>query len=281
MTEFTFNVDIIIVAINEDFGERGDITSLATCQSGSKARAKIIAKAEGVIAGLTVAQRVFQLVDAQTRFEALVDEGTKVQPSDLVATIIGDIGHLLLAERVALNFLARLSGIATLTSQFVEAVHSTKVKILDTRKTTPGLRTFEKYAVRVGGGENHRFGLFDMFLIKENHIAAAGSIENAVLQCRDLMKAKGFSAAIEVEARTIADVSEAKRLGVDRIMLDNMTITQMREAASLVNGEIELEASGNVNLHSVRKIAETGVDFISVGSLTHSAKALDLSMLVE
>ena len=281
MTEFTFNVDIIIVAINEDFGERGDITSLATCQSGSKARAKIIAKAEGVIAGLTVAQRVFQLVDAQTRFEALVDEGTKVQPSDLVATIIGDIGHLLSAERVALNFLARLSGIATLTSQFVEAVHSTKVKILDTRKTTPGLRTFEKYAVRVGGGENHRFGLFDMFLIKENHIAAAGSIENAVLQCRDLMKAKGFSAAIEVEARTIADVSEAKRLGVDRIMLDNMTITQMREAASLVNGEIELEASGNVNLHSVRKIAETGVDFISVGSLTHSAKALDLSMLVE
>ena len=281
MTEFTFNVDIIIVAINEDFGERGDITSLATCQSGSKARAKIIAKAEGVIAGLTVAQRVFQLVDAQTRFEALVDEGTKVQPSDLVATIIGDIGHLLSAERVALNFLARLSGIATLTSQFVEAVHSTKVKILDTRKTTPGLRTFEKYAVRVGGGENHRFGLFDMFLIKENHIAAAGSIDNAVRQCRDLIKAKGFSAAIEVEARTIADVSEAKRLGVDRIMLDNMTITQMREAASLVNGEIELEASGNVNLHSVRKIAETGVDFISVGSLTHSAKALDLSMLVE
>ena len=281
MTEFTFNNKIIIAAIEEDFGKRGDITSQATCQSGHQASAKIIAKANGMIAGLPVAQQVFRLVDAQTRFETRVSEGTKVQAGDLVATITGDIGQLLSSERVALNFLARLSGIATLTAQFVETVKGTKAKILDTRKTTPSLRSFEKYAVRVGGGENHRFGLFDMFLIKENHIAGAGSIDIAVRQCLELMKAKGFSAAIEVEARTITDVAEAKRLGVDRIMLDNMTITQMQEAVQLVGGQIELEASGNVNLHNVREIAETGVDFISIGSLTHSAKALDLTMLVE
>ena len=176
--------------------------------------------------------------------------------------------------------MARLSCIATLTAQFVKAAHGPKAKILDTRKTTPGLRAFEKYAVKGGGGEYHRFGLYDMFLVKENHIAAAGSIENTVRQCRDFMKGKGFSAAIEVEAQTLADVFEAIRLGVDRIMLDNMSINQMREAVRLVHGEIELEASGNVSLDNVREIAETGVDFISIGSLTHSPKAFDLTMLL-
>jgi len=281
MNEFTFNDDILTAAVKEDLGERGDITSMATCQSESLARANIIAKAEGIIAGLQIAQRVFQLVDQQILFEAQVDDGAKVRPSDIIAIISGNIGHLLSAERVALNFLARLSGIATLTAQFVDRVQDTKAKILDTRKTTPGLRAFEKYAVKVGGGENHRFGLFDMFLIKENHITAAGGITNAVRQCRELIKTEGFSAAIEVEAQTIADVLEAKRLMVDRIMLDNMVIDTMREAVKLVGGEIELEASGNVSLENVRKIAETGVDFISIGSLTHSVKALDLSMLVE
>jgi nicotinate-nucleotide pyrophosphorylase (carboxylating) len=271
----------ILTAIKEDFGKRGDITSEAICQSDYLAKAKIIAKAEGIIAGLPIAQRVFQLVDAKTRFETQVSEASKVRVGDLVATIVGNIGSLLSAERIALNFLGRLSGIAALTAQFVERVQGTKVKILDTRKTTPGLRSLERYAVKIGGGKNHRFGLYDMFLIKENHLAAAGSMDSAVNRCRKWMDVKGFSAAIEVEAQTIAQVRKAKSLCVDRIMLDNMDITTIQEAVSIVAGEIKLEASGNITLDNVREIAETGVDFISIGSLTHSVKALDLSMLIE
>ncbi len=262
----------IRTALAEDIGP-GDATTNSIVPAEATMRGQIIAKQDGVIAGLDVAQAVYQMVDEQVDFRAQVDEGARVTNRQVLALVSGRTRSLLTAERTALNFLGRISGIATLTRSFVDAVAGTKAIILDTRKTAPGLRLVDKLAVRRGGGQNHRIGLYDMVLIKDNHIDYAGSITLAVQRAR--IGAAGLE--IEVEARTLDDVREALTVGVDRILLDNMTPEMMAEAVRLTAGRAKLEASGNVTLETVRRIAETGVDYISVGALTHSVKGLDMS----
>jgi nicotinate-nucleotide pyrophosphorylase (carboxylating) len=262
----------IRIALAEDIGP-GDATTNSIVPAEAAMRGQIIAKQDGVIAGLDVAQAVYQMVDAQVDFRPQVDEGVCATNCQILALVSGRTRSLLTAERTALNFLGRISGIATLTRSFVEAVAGTKAVILDTRKTAPGLRAVDKLAVRRGGGQNHRIGLYDMVLIKDNHIDYAGSITAAVKRAR----AGEPGLAIEVEARTLDDVREALTIGVERILLDNMTPESMAEAVRLTAGRARLEASGNVTLETVREIAETGVDYISVGALTHSAKVFDVS----
>lgn len=280
--KLTKEIDHLIqLALKEDLNELGDVTSNLLLTSSDKGKAIIIAKQKGIIAGLPVVNQVFDKVDSRIKISNVVEEGASVNVSDIIAKINGPLRGILTAERTALNFLQRLSGIATRTSQFVEKVKGTSAKILDTRKTTPGLRVLEKYAVQVGGGANHRMGLFDMILIKENHIRAAGSLSEAVKRIKENMLEQNVNLKIEVEARTLDDIKEALKIKVDRIMLDNMTVSQIQEAVNLVAARVELEASGGVTLENVREIAETGVDFISVGALTHSVTALDLSLLID
>lgn len=271
---------LIHSALHEDLSAVGDVTTTFLIESTQRGEATIIARQPGLIAGLPVAGFVFQTVNSRLSIRNLVEDGARVSCSDKVATITGSLASILTAERTALNFLQRLSGIATLTAQYVEKVQGAPVRILDTRKTTPGLRTLEKYAVTVGGGFNHRYGLYDRILIKENHIAAAGGIHKAVAKIRENMKARGVQLKIEVETRNLDEVLEAVELNIDRIMFDNMTPKQVQESVRCVGSRVECEVSGGVNLDNVRKYAETGVDFISVGALTHSAKALDLSLLL-
>ncbi len=259
-------------ALAEDIGS-GDATTNSIIPAEAVMRGQIIAKQDGVIAGLDVAQAVYEMVDADVDFSPQVDEGARVTDRQVLAIVSGRTRSLLTAERTALNFLGRMSGIASLTRQFVDAVAGTRAVILDTRKTAPGLRLVDKLAVKRGGGQNHRIGLYDMVLIKDNHIDYAGSITLAVQRAR----AGAPGLAIEVEARTPDDVREALTVGVERILLDNMTPESMAEAVRLTAGRAKLEASGNVTLETVRRIAETGVDFISVGALTHSAKVFDVS----
>ena len=259
-------------ALAEDVGP-GDATTNSIVPAKVTMCGQIIAKQDGVIAGLDVAQAVYQMVDAQVDFQPQVDEGICVTNRQALALVSGRTRCLLTAERTALNFLGRISGIATLTRSFVEAVAGTKVVILDTRKTAPGLRLVDKLAVKRGGGQNHRIGLYDMVLIKDNHIDCAGSITLAVRRAR----AGTGGLAIEVEARNLDDVREALDTGVERILLDNMSPKSMAEAVRLTAGRAKLEASGNVTLQTVRIIAETGVDYISVGALTHSAMVFDVS----
>jgi nicotinate-nucleotide pyrophosphorylase (carboxylating) len=278
---------ILLLALAEDLNEpgdpnllfpdpaRGDITSQATLPPTATLEGRITAKAEGVIAGLPVAQTVFHLVDSAIVFKALVQDGTRVEPSTLLAEVSGPGRALLAAERPALNFLGRMSGTATLTHKFVQAVAGTQAVILDTRKTAPGLRHIDKYAVRMGGGHNHRAGLYDKILIKDNHIDGADGIRPAVEGVRSRY---GTRYPVEVEVKNLDELRTALALPVDRIMLDNMDLTTMRQAVALAAGRVPLEASGNVTLDTVRSIAETGVDFISSGALTHSAPVLDISM---
>jgi len=262
----------IRAALAEDIGP-GDATTNAIIPEGSAMRGQIIAKQVGVVAGLDVARAVYRILDENVDFKAQVNEGTRVNDRQVLALVSGSARSLLTAERTALNFLGRMSGIATLTRSFVDAVAGTKAVILDTRKTAPGLRLVDKLAVLCGGGQNHRIGLYDMVLIKDNHIDHAGSITLAVQRAR--LGAPGL--LIEVEARNLQDVGEALQVGAERILLDNMTPESMAEAVSLTAGRAKLEASGNVTLQTVRKIAESGVDYISVGALTHSAKVFDVS----
>ena len=264
---------IVAAALAEDIG-RGDITSELTTEPDAPGSALITCKEAGVLAGTGVASLVFATVDPSLAVVVVIGDGAKVAPRDLAMRVSGRGSSILKAERTALNFLQRMSGIATLTAAFVRSVEGTRAKITDTRKTAPGLRLTDKMAVLAGGGVNHRFGLYDMVLIKDNHIAAAGGIAAAV------SKAAGRPGeAIEVETKTLAEVAEVLRCtGVTRIMLDNFTIDAIREAVRLIGGRLEVEASGNVSLANVRAIAGTGVDFISVGALTHSAPALDLSL---
>jgi len=266
-------LDAIRRALAEDIGP-GDATSDGILPAGAYMTGQIIAKQNGVIAGLDVAAQVCQTLDDRIDFRQTVQEGDRVENRQIVATLTGPARRLLTAERTALNFLGRMSGIATLTRQFVDAVAGTKAVILDTRKTAPGLRMLDKLAVRRGGGQNHRIGLYDMILIKDNHIDFASSITEAVQRAR----AAHAGLEIEVEARTLDHVREALSLGVERILLDNMSLEMMREAVEFVVGRAKLEASGNVSLATVRDIAETGVDYISVGALTHSAKVFDVSL---
>lgn len=260
-------------ALEEDIGP-GDVTTNSLIAPDAVMRGQIVAKQIGVVAGLTVAHAVFRLVDKGVNFEAHVSDGARVEKRQMLATVTGPARALLTAERTALNFLGRMSGIATLTRRFVDAVAGTHALILDTRKTAPGLRTVDKLAVRSGGGQNHRLGLYDMILIKDNHVDQAGSLAEAVRRVR----AANTGLEIEVEARTLPDVQAALEQGVERILLDNMKLEMMREAVALNGGRARLEASGNVTLENVRQIAETGVDYISVGALTHSAKVFDVSL---
>lgn len=269
--------DLIRHALKEDI-HTGDLTTQACVPDKRPATARLIAKEPFVLAGLQVAARVFALLDPAVGFEGLVVDGARLQTGAVVARISGDAASLLQAERVALNLLQRLCGIATLTASYVAAVSGTRARIVDTRKTTPGLRMLEKYAVRVGGGINHRTGLYDGILIKENHIAAAGGISAAVSRARSYIP---HTLKIEVETESVAQVQEALAAGADIIMLDNMDCATMRDCVAMINGKALVEASGGVNLETVRAIAETGVDIISVGALTHSPKAADISMLLD
>ena len=273
---------LIDLALAEDLGEAGDITTRAifTRENAKMGAAIVIAKSAGVVAGLKILSRVFARVDTLVQIDCSASDREELSPKQEVAHLCGSLASILIGERVALNFLQRLSGIATLTKKFVDAVTGTKTKILDTRKTTPGWRILEKYAVQCGGGINHRLGLHDMFLIKENHIAAAGSITGAVRRCREFAQQHGRNWNLEVEARTLAGVEECLHIGVQHIMLDNMPNAEMQEAVRLVASRAKLEASGNVNLENVAAIAAAGVDYISIGALTHSAPAMDFSLLI-
>lgn len=267
--------EIIKRALQEDIGS-GDVTTMATVPAGITRRAELVAKEDFTLAGLDVARRVFTTLDSDVAFEALKVDGSRVQRGDVLAWIKADARILLQGERVALNLLQRMSAVATMTARFVAAVAHTDAIIVDTRKTTPGLRVLDKYAVRMGGGQNHRTSLYDGVLIKENHIAAAGGISAAVAGAR---RSAPHTLKIEVETETMDDVREALEAGADIIMLDNMSLEQMKEAVELIGERALTEASGGVNLDTVADIAATGVDLISVGALTHSSGAVDISML--
>jgi nicotinate-nucleotide pyrophosphorylase (carboxylating) len=265
--------DCIKHALAEDIGS-GDVTTDTIVPADASLHGRIVAKQDGVVAGLEVARQVLIGLSERVSFVPNVTDGSSVTRGTVLAEIEGSARALLTGERTALNFLGRMSGIATLTRQFVDAVKTTKTVILDTRKTAPGLRTTDKLAVRLGGGQNHRTGLFDMILIKDNHIDFAGSITAAV----ERVRASQTKLEIEVETRSLDNVREALRLGVERILLDNMSIEMMREAVAICEGRAKLEASGNVTLANVLEVASTGVDYISVGALTHSPKVFDASL---
>lgn len=270
--------DIVRAALAEDFGRAGDITTQATIPESAHARAVIAARESGVVAGLPLAQTAFRLLDASIVFDAATHDGARVSKGDIVARIEGPARAILSAERVALNFLGRLSGVASLTARYAEKIAHTKAMVCDTRKTTPLLRSFEKYAVRCGGGANHRFGLDDAILIKDNHIAVAGGVREA------LRAAKAFAGhlvKIEIEVDTLAQLADVLDEGADAVLLDNMPPLLLREAVELIGGRMTCEASGGVTLHTIAAIAETGVDLISVGALTHSASVLDLGLDIE
>jgi nicotinate-nucleotide pyrophosphorylase (carboxylating) len=262
-------------ALEEDIGT-GDVTTLATIEPGTQASAELVAKEDFVLAGGDVAQRVFQLLSPETAFEKLMGDGQSVKRGDVLAWIKGDASVLLQGERVALNLMQRMCGVATLTAAFAKEVEGTRAVVVDTRKTTPGLRVLEKYSVRMGGGGNHRMALYDAVLIKENHVLAAGGITSAVSRAQQRVP---HTQKIEVEVRNQEEVAEALAVGADILLLDNMSLEDLSAAVELVGDRAITEASGGVNLESVRAIAETGVCLISVGALTHSYRSVDISML--
>lgn len=267
-------MSILENALKEDIG-KGDVTTLSMELGDINAEAKMTTKEDGVISGLFIAEAVFKLVDPGICFDSLVEEGALVKSGTHIATIKGRAEAILAGERVALNFLQRMSGIATFTYRFVKAVKGTKATIKDTRKTTPGLRVLEKYAVRSAGGENHRFGLYDAVLLKDNHIEMAGGITEAVSRAKNRL---GDSFVIEVETENLDQVREAVKSDADIIMLDNMSLSTIEEAVKIINGAAKVEVSGNVNLLNVDQYAAMGVDYISVGALTHSPDSLDISL---
>jgi nicotinate-nucleotide pyrophosphorylase (carboxylating) len=268
---------IIIRALEEDIGPL-DITTSALIPEDLEAKGLIIAKEDLVLAGIRVAYECFRTLDPEIIFKGRFRDGDSVKTGKVIAEIKGKARTILMGERVALNFLQRLSGIATLTSKYVEKIKGTKARIVDTRKTTPGLRVLEKYAVRIGGGFNHRFGLYDAILIKDNHIALSGSVRKALEKVK---KETPHTTRIEIEAKNIKEVKDALKMGVDIIMLDNMDLETMKKAVKLINKRALIEASGNINLENVREVAKAGVDLISIGALTHSAKAVDISLELE
>lgn len=272
--------DIIRNALKEDIGT-GDITTLSTVGADRTVKGRYLAKEDGIICGLDIVRRVFELLDPSIIFQALAREGSRIRKGDIIASVSGNAGNVLTGERVGLNLLQHMSGIATQTARAVDAVRGTQARIVDTRKTTPGLRVLEKYAVRAGGGSNHRSNLADGILIKDNHIAAAGGIANAVAAAR--LNAP-HSLKIEVETENFEQIDEALAAGADIIMLDNMTVEDMRKAVERIKGRAMTEASGNMGDKTdkeLRAVAETGVDLISIGALTHSVKALDISLKFE
>lgn len=269
--------EIILRALDEDIGN-GDVTTLATISRSQILYGEFIAKDSGVISGLNIAKKVFKLLNRNIEFKILLNNGSLVKKGQILANIKGHGASILTGERIALNFLQRMSGIATMTKRYVDAVKETKAIILDTRKTVPGLRVFDKQAVKDGGGQNHRFGLFDMFLIKDNHIIASGSITNAI---KNIRKSNKQNLSIEIEVKNFQELKEALSQKPNRIMLDNMDIKKIRKAVKLIAGQVPIEVSGGINLKTVSAIAKTGVNYISVGALTHSVKALDISLEIK
>tara|TARA_B100000809_G_scaffold233386_1_gene250065 strand:- start:13 stop:873 length:861 start_codon:yes stop_codon:yes gene_type:complete len=280
LSEITIH-SFIRLALSEDVGE-GDHSSLSCIPEKNESTAVLLAKANGVIAGISLAERIFLLVDENLKFNTKTRDGKTIKEGDVIMEISGNSRSILKAERLVLNCMQRMSGIATLTSQYVKAIEGTKAKILDTRKTTPNFRPFEKWAVIIGGGQNHRYNLADMIMLKDNHIDCAGGIQQAVANVNTYKEEKKLTIGVEVETRDLEEVKQLlKCQGVQRIMLDNMTNEQMTEAVSLIGNKMEIEASGGITLETIKGVAKTGVDFISVGALTHSYTSLDLSLVIK
>lgn len=267
---------LIDLAFTEDVGD-GDHTTLSTIPEDAKGKQKLLIKEEGILAGVDIARRVFERFDPELKMTVMIEDGTRVKPGDVAFIVEGPVRSLLQTERTMLNIMQRMSGIATMTDRYQSRLEGLKTKVLDTRKTTPGMRLLEKEAVRIGGGHNHRIGLYDMILIKDNHVDFAGGIPQAVAAAKAYCKATGRDLKIEQEVRNTKEINEALEAGVDRIMLDNFTPEATREAVKLIDGRAEIESSGGITLDTLRAYGETGVDFISVGALTHSVKGLDMS----
>ena len=271
------NDRLIDLAFAEDIGD-GDHTTLCCIPADAMGESKLLIKEEGVFAGVDIAKEVFRRFDPTMEVEVYIQDGTHVKPGDIVMSVKGKIQSLLQTERLMLNILQRMSGIATMTAKYVKRLEGTKTRVLDTRKTTPGMRMLEKQAVKIGGGTNHRIGLFDMILLKDNHIDFAGGIENAISRCHEYLKAKGKDLKIEIEVRDFAELQRVLDFGgVDRIMLDNFTPAETKKAVDMIAGRFETESSGGITFDTIRDYAEQGVGFISVGALTHSVKGLDMS----
>ena len=269
--------ELIELAFAEDIGD-GDHTTLCCIPDTAMGKSKLLIKEPGILAGVEIARKIFHRFDPDLKMTVYIEDGTAVKPGDVAFVVEGRVQSLLQTERLMLNVMQRMSGIATMTHRYVKNLEGLHTRILDTRKTTPGMRMLEKEAVKIGGGVNHRIGLFDMILLKDNHVDFAGGIENAISRCRDYLKAKGKDLKIEIEVRNLDELKEVMRVGgVDRIMLDNFSPELTKEAVKIVGGKYEIESSGGITFDTIRDYAESGVDFVSVGALTHSVKGLDMS----
>lgn len=273
-----FVEELIELAIKEDIGD-GDHTSLCCIPAEERGRMRLLCKQDGIIAGIEVAQMVLNRLDPEMEFEQLLEDGTRVKVGDVAFYVSGRLQSLLQAERILLNIMQRMSGVATQTAVYADRLEGLKTKVLDTRKTTPGMRVLDKMAVKIGGGENHRIGLFDMILLKDNHIDFAGGVTQALTKCREYLARTGRNLKIEIEVRTLENIDEVFAAGgADRIMLDNFSLEMTREAVKRIAGRCEIESSGGITLDTLRDYAECGVDFVSVGALTHQIKSLDMSL---
>lgn len=271
------NDQLIDLAFSEDIGD-GDHTTLCCIPEDAQGKSKLLIKEEGILAGIRIAKEIFHRFDPAMQIEVLIEDGTHVKPGDIAMIVSGKVRSLLQTERLMLNVMQRMSGIATMTAKYVERLKGTNTKILDTRKTTPGMRMLEKEAVKIGGGVNHRIGLFDMILLKDNHIDFAGGIVNALDRCAQYQKEKGLHLKVEIEVRTFEEICQVlQHGGADRIMFDNFSVADTREAVKLIDHKMETESSGGITFDTIRDYAECGVDYISVGALTHSVKGLDMS----
>lgn len=271
----------IELSLSEDIGD-GDHSSLACISKTETNKAKLVAKEEGIICGIDIAREVYALVDKSIKFTAMMKDGDRIKKGDIIFRVEGSAIGILTSERTALNYMQRLSGIATSTNEYVELIKGTRTKLLDTRKTTPSMRLFEKYAVKVGGGYNHRIGLYDMIMLKDNHIDFAGGVENAITKTKEYLKNVGKELKIEVEVRSMEELERVLKIGgINRIMLDNFTPELLQKAIERIGGKYETESSGGINKDTILNFAKTGVDFISVGALTHQIKSLDLSLVAQ
>ena len=269
--------ELIDLAFAEDIGD-GDHTTLCCIPDTAMGKSRLLIKEPGILAGVEIARKIFHRFDPDLKMTVYIEDGTAVKPGDVAFVVEGRVQSLLQTERLMLNVMQRMSGIATMTHRYVKKLEGLHTRILDTRKTTPGMRMLEKEAVKIGGGVNHRIGLFDMILLKDNHVDFAGGIENAISRCHDYLKAKGKDLKIEIEVRNLDELKEVMRVGgVDRIMLDNFSPELTKEAVKIVGGKYEIESSGGITFDTIRDYAESGVDFVSVGALTHSVKGLDMS----
>lgn len=268
--------DLLTLAFAEDVGD-GDHTTLSTIPAEAMGKQHLLIKEPGILAGVDIARKVFEKFDPNLKMTVFINDGAEVKPGDIAFVVEGPVRSLLQTERIMLNIMQRMSGIATVTARYQDRLKGLKTKVLDTRKTTPGMRLLEKEAVKIGGGHNHRIGLFDMILIKDNHVDFAGGITAAVNRAREYCKLNGKDLKVEVEVRNTPEIEEALAVGADRIMLDNFTPERTKEAVKLINGRAEIESSGGITLDTLREYGECGVDYISVGALTHSVKGLDMS----